>query len=536
MLALLAPSSRNILRYFSVFFFILCAGLGVFFSVLVNQPPVISYIQNENAGLAGLLRVNTSFPSYVEVKVEDGKDSWIVPIETDRQTSHAIPILGLKPDTKHIITISAGSIMKGILGSSAVLELTTQPLPPDFPPLDIQVSRPDKMEKGITMFNVYNWTGGLQNGYGLILGVNENGEVVWYFRDDHRINEVSRTANGNLLYTKSKGNYAIVEIDMLGNVLNEWHPTGVNSKIPENVIPVDTDKFHHHVQELPSGNILSMSTEVREYKDYYTSTENKDDSREDAYLVGDVIVEFDRDGTIVHEWKLLDMIDPYRIGYGSLDGFQNGKGYGNIDGGTKDWSHGNAAEYVEEDDSILISLRHQDAVIKIGREDGEIRWILGPHKGWTEPWEKYLLTPKGDLEWQYHQHAPVYTEHGTILMFDNGNFRQLPFQEKNPEESTYSRAVEYKVDEENMTVEQVWEYDGMNNDQFYSGALSDADPMPQTGNVLITDGFRFIDNVRAGRIVEVTYDEPVEKVFELLLYDGEGNWNIYRADRWPSLY
>ncbi|MEZ4241635.1 MAG: aryl-sulfate sulfotransferase [Myxococcota bacterium] len=41
------------------------------------------------------------------------------------------------------------------------------------------------------------------------------------------------------------------------------------------------------------------------------------------------------------------------------------------------WSHANAVEVDPRDDTLIVSVRHQDAVLKLTR-DGEIRWILAP--------------------------------------------------------------------------------------------------------------------------------------------------------------
>ena len=98
-----------------------------------------------------------------------------------------------------------------------------------------------------------------------------------------------------------------------------------------------------------------------------------------------------------------------------------------------------------------------------------------------------------------------------------------------PSESS-SRAVEYSVDEENMEVRQVWSYGGPGDEKFFSRFISDADWMPETGNVLVNFGGLVSDAegnpVGEGsghnwvRIVEVTHDMPAEKVFELFIDDG----------------
>ena len=64
---------------------------------------------------------------------------------------------------------------------------------------------------------------------------------------------------------------------------------------------------------------------------------------------------------------------------------------------TRDWAHANSIFYDASDDSIVLSFRHQDAVVKFSRESGELIWILGTHEGWKDPWKPYLLEPQASL-------------------------------------------------------------------------------------------------------------------------------------------
>jgi hypothetical protein len=54
-----------------------------------------------------------------------------------------------------------------------------------------------------------------------------------------------------------------------------------------------------------------------------------------------VVAEVRLDGTVVATWSLLDLLDPYRIGYNSTNGFWN-LHYAPLAAVTRDWSHGNA--------------------------------------------------------------------------------------------------------------------------------------------------------------------------------------------------
>ena len=93
-----------------------------------------------------------------------------------------------------------------------------------------------------------------------------------------------------------------------------------------------------------------------------------------------------------------------------------------------DNEHANAILEDPRDNSIVVSIRHQDAVIKFTR-NGQLKWILGPHANWGAQWQKYLLTPVGTpFEWQYAQHAPELTPQGTLLVYDDGNYRASPFE------------------------------------------------------------------------------------------------------------
>ena len=255
-------------------------------------------------------------------------------------------------------------------------------------------------------------------------------------------------------------------------------------------------------------------------------------------------MEFAPDGTVVRQWSLLDALDPYRIGYDSLGTSFWGDTYGALgrpDTELADWTHANALAHDARDDTFVVSARHQDALVKLDRS-GAARWILGPHAGWSDPWRSRLLEPRGDLEWPYHGHGVEVTPDGTILVFDNGNHRATPFDDPLPAEASYSRAVEFDVDEEALSVRQRWVYPPSDAERFYSSFLSDADWLPATGNVLITDGgrTRTVETAdgepavrRWARILEVTRDEPAETVFELVIDDDSPTgWHVYRAERW----
>ena len=136
-----------------------------------------------------------------------------------------------------------------------------------------------------------------------------------------------------------------------------------------------------------------------------------------ANVIGDVIVEFRRDGTVVRRIPLLDVLDPYRVSYDSLGAYWD-EHYGVT---TRDWSHANALAFDAANDAWLVSLRHQDAIVQV-RRNGSLGWILGDPARWRAPWSWYLLSAPGGHAWQYHQHAVQLMPDGTLLGFRPESF------------------------------------------------------------------------------------------------------------------
>jgi len=507
---------------------------------------------HESAPLSRLLQFDTNQPTVVLATISDGAREWTLDALETPQTSHQLALVGMRAGTRHTVTVGLVGAGGGEPIEAATIAFDTPPLPAayvDFPPIQINVSDPARMEPGMTLFSAIRWVPGaedLDNGWLLI--VDDAGEVVWYYHAAHRVVDVRYTGRGTILYQYNEG---IVEIDLLGNEIAHWYASGLwDGPSSDPLVTVDTDVFHHQAIELPSGDILTLGTEAREFENYPTSVTDRNAPRNTIHVVGDVVVQFRRDGSIARQWKMLDVLDPYRLSYDSLGRFWNREGYEFIEGGTRDWSHGNGVVPDPRDDGIVVTLRHQDAAVKLNR-DGQLVWILGDPAGWSEPFQPYLLRPEGELEWPYHLHAPQITADGNLMVFDNGNFRAIPPERPVPHANNYSRAVEYAIDEEAMTVRQVWAYGGPGGDMFYVPFLGDADRLPLTGNVLINAGGHLVDadgvptnNVIAARkwarLFEVTGGESPETVFELVLDHGEdvseiSGWTIYQADRIPSL-
>ncbi|EDN71182.1 Arylsulfotransferase [Beggiatoa sp. PS] len=199
-------------------------------------------------------------------------------------------------------------------------------------------------------------------------------------------------------------------------------------------------------------------------------------------------------------------------------------------------------------------MRQQDVILKIDRASGEIRWLLGEPSGWSAKLQARVLKPKGDIRWFYHQHAPTPTPANTLLLFDNGIYQTHPFNPAVPPAKSYSRAVEYAIDEENMTVREVWSSDEFGSNSVISFAMGDVDWLAKTSNVLVSYGFLMprdkIDKIKPtwenvldfrawSRTREYTHTLPPELVWEVVMEDNSKTnpigWIIFGAERIPTL-
>lgn len=143
--------------------------------------------------------------------------------------------------------------------------------------------------------------------------------------------------------------------------------------------------------------------------------------------------------------------------------------------------------------------------------------------------------PTDDFEWSTGQHSLNWLGNGRLLIFDNGPARNLN------NKPTHSRAVEYQFDEENRTIQQVWQYGKERGLDMYSPITSDVDVLPRTGNRLITAGnIRVNQPAPHAKLIELADDEVVFEcrvLFKDAKGTGEKSWAqfdlVFKGERYP---
>ena len=332
--------------------------------------------------------------------------------------------------------------------------------------------------------------------------IDTKGDIRWYLDASTLWDPESIYSKGVMMGFKQNADGTIswgfgqkyVKYDIMGRkVFNRRLPTGYSD-------------FSHSMDPMPNGHYLLRvaSSDLRRIDQKRVRT------------VRDVIIEVDQSGRVVDEWRLFDILDPYRsniikaLDQGAvclnidpskaghtltaeeLAAQEKSDNFGDIagTGPGRNWAHVNSVDYDPDDDSIIISSRHQSAIIKIGR-DKKVKWILGAPAGWRSPWKEALLTPvdksgkpisctettcEGGFDWTWTQHTAWRIDSKSnkdvvyVSAFDNGDARGA--EQPALPEMKYSRAVIYKIDQKKRTVEQVWEYGKERGHSWYSPVTS----------------------------------------------------------------
>lgn len=419
--------------------------------------------------------------------------------------NHQEYIHGLYRDSKNTVDVSfVNKEGKVLLTETIEVETTTpEDLVPDFfSARQTVISKPDKMEPGVTIVN--DQGGGEYDAHRAYM-LDSDGEVRWYLwlRNHPKLNITAhcgfkRLEDGNFLGGDArKGN--LFEFDMVGNLVKEWD------------IASRGYTFHHDVIEMPNGNLLA------------TVTKAGSTNSQGTYTRFDYVIEVNREtGDIVTEWDLKKSMDPNRnalLSIQDMDDFQH------------NWTHSNAVAYSQDDDCILVSNRYQ-GLVKLTRAN-QLVWFLTPHRG-AEKNRNSLLTPLDtngasitdkevldgktyheDFDWVWGAHCPVILDNGHILIFDNGYHRRHEEIDLHSQVG-YSRAVEFEINEKNKTVRQIWEYGHKEQGRrCYSVALSSVQYLPQTNHILFGPGVGTPNvNGAGGKIIEIDY-KTKEVVYEV---------------------
>jgi hypothetical protein len=418
-------------------------------------------------------------------------------------TTHRFPILGFVSGSSHQVRLHYRRASSETVETTWPVEVVTKPLPADFPIIDVKRGDPKLPAEGgylLVSLSPLERAEPLDQ-KGLVVLLDTEGRVIWYMATRSAVGPMRVSQQGGHLLLQQFKSLRQDEISWTGEVLRTWQASGLRA-VEDASMAVPVDTLHHDFQEMGNGQFWTLSSRLRE--------------QGKLRRVDELLLHIDGQGAILEEISLMDLLDPGREVHPRYPNYWE-MFYGR---GVIDWGHANSL--VVSGSTALLSLAYQDAVLKLDLKARKPLWILGRPDGWRAPWSELLLNPLPPLRWPAKQHSATYTRDGNILLFDNG--------------TSQSRVVEYRVDEQARTVEQVWEFaDGPG---FFSPLLSGVRELPQTGNIEIADGTRSAN--WAGywcRVLEVTHSTPPVKVLEVSFRRRQGaGVSLYRCERLPSLY
>jgi len=320
----------------------------------------------------------------------------------------------------------------------------------------------DSLLENIVLFDFLN------NGTsGYPIATDLKGNVVWYYGAFATSAQtgalMTRVITGGTMLVIADGpnsnssataQQILREIDLSGNALRETNATRIQEQLVaagrlSNCSLGSTlcqfGAFHHEAIRLPNGHTLAFG-DVEQI--FPAGTQN---STAPVDILADMIVELDANFQLVWSWSAFDhdgggtQLDINRPAILGETCSPNQGGCPPLFLATlaNDWLHSNSLQYRSTDHNLIMSLRHQDWVLKIDYRDGQgtgnILWRLGNLGDFTinstDPWP-----------WFSHQHDANFAINGNLTLFDDGNTRVA----QNPTVTEYSRGQAYNIDETNL--------------------------------------------------------------------------------------
>jgi hypothetical protein len=297
------------------------------------------------------------------------------------------------------------------------------------------------------------------------------GNVLWYLPDF--INSLQIGAylahpvpGGTFLVivdqTIKQDRQLLREYDLAGNILRETNATAIGNELAA-MRKDRITSISHEIFRFPNGDTGFIGSVEKVLASAYDSNSNTVHANVD--VLGDMAIVLDSNFHVKWSWDefdystdfstkavngaplpaytdVLNLICTSGVGCAILQNINpsNNQVYTYAN----DWTHSNSLAPTP-DGNLIISLRHQDMVIKInynhGSGNGSILWRLGPQGDFGSS------VAAGQTAYQFfnsHQHDAEYQSNGLLSLFDNGNSRITLY-------GGNSRGQAWQIDDTNLT-------------------------------------------------------------------------------------
>ena len=402
-------------------------------------------------------------PAPGKVSVQFGKttdyglDTWQVPTPSPNGGQVNLYVAGMQGNAKYHMRAQV------VLDDGATLNDTDQICTTGTPPATspVQVSTPGggTPQPGIEMWNTL-----VPRNVNQVFATDLEGNVIWTYANQgtnqDSVQGIQLLPNGDFLLVLSylsslpasplPGTInSIREVDLAGNTVREITMDALNQKLAASNLRDEEGNFyqlrsfHHNVLALPNGHWVLLATDSRSYQNLPGATGA-------TSVVGDALIDVDQNSDPDWVWNTFDHLDINRHPMSFPD-----------------WTHSNDMLYSSDDHNLLLSMRHQNWIIKIefldGQGSGKVMWHLG------EGGDFKLIGGTDPTDWFYAQHGMNYFTPNTTGIFrmgllDNGNDRIFPTGQvlckptDPPSASCYSTVPVLEINEAAMTATMVSHY------------------------------------------------------------------------------
>jgi arylsulfate sulfotransferase len=339
------------------------------------------------------------------------------------------------------------------------------------------------------------------------------GNVVWYGQNFPTWSLTNPEAGGNMwgvveVTPANPAQELIRKVDITGMTLLETNAARVNQQL-KYLGKRQITAFHHDARTLADGNIAVLA----DVEQILTNVQGPGP----IDVLGDMIIVFDPNLTVVWTWDTFDYLDVTRQAVlGETCATEGGCPPFALASNANDWTHGNCVTETG-DGNLLFSSRNQDWLIKIAYNqangDGHIIWKMGVDGD-------FQINSTDPYPWFSHQHDASFEffDPGKLLVFDDGNTRVAV------EGGGHSRGQAFQIDETNMIATPL-----LNTDLGVFAYAVGAAQLLLDGNYAFDAGF-----VEENSTIDA-YSFEVAPAGQIL-YNAHQNTIIYRTFRMVDMY
>jgi arylsulfate sulfotransferase len=304
-------------------------------------------------------------------------------------------------------------------------------------------------------------------------------------------------------------NSVLQEVDLGGKLIWQMTAANLNAALAAapctgcNITVVGT---HHDFAILPNGHLIVLASLQKDVSG--------------VTVTGDALIDLDQNHNPVWVWNGFDHLDTNRRPYLFPD-----------------WTHTNAVIYSADDGNLIISIRHQNWLVKIdyanGAGAGDILWHLGYQGDFAL---QGVTDPTDPSNWFFAQHGPSFVTSNTtgkfsLVLFDNGDDRVFPSgvtcDAVGQPPCHFSTVPILDLDEASKTATLAF-HPTAPNYSFFGGNAE----VLKNGNVEYCESATTSLPANNAAIYEVTQTSPPQTVWQMQI---TGQY-AYRGMRIPSLY